>query len=145
MTPAPLRSDIYVSIAYTMPEGREMFTDGPICGKQCDDYNETTLHFLFMGTNHFSSQNISNFENSITVDTPVDSHLHKQLHFIPTVSDLDEKELFFQTCNAMLHARLSGETFGLAVAEFSVRNLPVITYPGGYLETKLLFIMMRTS
>lgn len=94
------------------------------------DYNETTLHFMFMGTNHFSSQNCSRDKNSITVDVPVDSHIHKQLHFIPTVIDMIEKELFFQTCDAMIHARLSGETFGLAVAEFSVRNLPVITYPG---------------
>ena len=28
----------------------------------------------------------------------------------------------------MLHARKDGETFGLAVAEFSVANKPIITY-----------------
>ena len=28
----------------------------------------------------------------------------------------------------MIHARLEGETFGLAIAEFSVANKPVITY-----------------
>ena len=37
---------------------------------------------------------------------------------------------FFATCDAMLHAREEGETFGMAVAEFSLRNKPVITYNG---------------
>jgi CDP-glycerol glycerophosphotransferase (TagB/SpsB family) len=32
----------------------------------------------------------------------------------------------------MLHARFKGETFGLAVAEFSLRNKPVITYAGSH-------------
>ena len=39
----------------------------------------------------------------------------------------DFKEQFYKTCDAMLHARSDGETFGLAVAEMSVRNKPVIT------------------
>ena len=38
--------------------------------------------------------------------------------------------MFFAACDAMLHARSEGETFGLAVAEFSLRNKPVITYDG---------------
>ena len=36
-------------------------------------------------------------------------------------------ERYYRTCDAMLHARKEGETFGLAPAEFSVRNKPVIT------------------
>lgn len=31
----------------------------------------------------------------------------------------------------MLHARRDGETFGLAVGEFSLRNKPVFTWLGG--------------
>ena len=34
---------------------------------------------------------------------------------------------FIRTCDAMVHARREGETFGLAVAEFAVRNKPVLT------------------
>lgn len=34
---------------------------------------------------------------------------------------------FIRTCDAMLHARMSGETFGLAIAEFSAHNRPVLT------------------
>merc|ERR1712087_934339 len=38
-----------------------------------------------------------------------------------------EKIKFFEACDGMLHGSMWGETFGLAVAEFSVRNKPVIT------------------
>ena len=42
-------------------------------------------------------------------------------------ADEHEKARFIRTCDAMLHARAGGETFGLAVAEFSAHNRPVIT------------------
>mmetsp|Transcript_62258 Transcript_62258/g.103473 ORF Transcript_62258/g.103473 Transcript_62258/m.103473 type:complete len:381 (+) Transcript_62258:156-1298(+) len=51
----------------------------------------------------------------------------------PNVKHLDataEEERkceFIRTCDAMLHARSCGETFGLAIAEFSAHNRPVIT------------------
>ena len=35
---------------------------------------------------------------------------------------------FLATCNACVHGRLDGETFGLAVAECSLAGLPVMTY-----------------
>jgi len=38
------------------------------------------------------------------------------------------KAKFLDTCDAMLHARWHGETFGLAVAEFAVLGKPVITF-----------------
>ena len=34
---------------------------------------------------------------------------------------------FIRTCDAMLHGRRDGETFGLAVGEFGVHNKPVLT------------------
>ena len=42
-------------------------------------------------------------------------------------SDPVRKSAFIRTCDAMLHARSCGETFGLAVAEFSAHNRPVLT------------------
>jgi hypothetical protein len=48
--------------------------------------------------------------------------------FLPKNTDMEYKETFINTCNAMLHARDDGETFGLAVAEFSIKNKPVITW-----------------
>jgi hypothetical protein len=48
--------------------------------------------------------------------------------FIKGTTDIEEKVAFINTCDAMIHARERGETFGLAIAEFSTKNKPVITY-----------------
>lgn len=48
--------------------------------------------------------------------------------FIEGTSDLNEKVAFINTCDAMIHARERGETFGLAIGEFSTKNKPIITY-----------------
>ena len=47
--------------------------------------------------------------------------------YLPPTVDLLEKRNFIEACDAMLHARSDGETFGLAIAEFSTHNKPVIT------------------
>jgi hypothetical protein len=48
--------------------------------------------------------------------------------FIEGTTDQEQKVAFINTCDVMIHARERGETFGLAVAEFSSKNKPVITY-----------------
>ena len=53
---------------------------------------------------------------------------HERVIFLPGTSNLDEKVLFINTCDAMLHARYIGESFGLSCAEFSIKNKPIITY-----------------
>lgn len=53
---------------------------------------------------------------------------HPRALFLPGSTDLVYKTRFINTCDAMLHARLQGESFGLACGEFSIRNKPVITY-----------------
>lgn len=53
---------------------------------------------------------------------------HERVIFLPGSADVDYKVRFINTCDAMLHARKRGETFGLACAEFSIRNKPVLTY-----------------
>jgi hypothetical protein len=53
---------------------------------------------------------------------------HERLIFLKGNASLDYKTQFINTCDAMLHARNIGESFGLACAEFSLRNKPVITY-----------------
>ena len=50
--------------------------------------------------------------------------------YLLSTADPVAKTCFINTCDAMLHARADGETFGLAVAEFSIRNKPVLTYSG---------------
>lgn len=52
------------------------------------------------------------------------------VHYLPATVDPVEKAKFIATCDAMLHARWHGETFGLAVGEFAVLGKPVITYGG---------------
>jgi hypothetical protein len=91
-----------------------------------DRYDHTRLHFVFLNTESFKHQFAKLAQNT----TKPDFYMHagkKQLHFIPGTTDARIKENYFKTCDVMLHARDIGETFGLAVAEFSVRNKPVIT------------------
>jgi hypothetical protein len=66
------------------------------------------IHFIFM--------NISKF-----CDLP-------NVHFLPKSIVPTEKAHFIDACTAMLHARSNGETFGLSIAEFSIRNKPIITF-----------------
>ena len=47
--------------------------------------------------------------------------------FLEGTTDQDQKVAFLNTCDIMIHARERGETFGLAIAEFSSKNKPVIT------------------
>ena len=50
---------------------------------------------------------------------------------LPKIIDLDKKVEFINTSDAMLWARKSGETFGLAIGEFSTLNKPVIATKKG--------------
>jgi hypothetical protein len=68
-------------------------------------------HFVFLNT-----EPIRGTENMANV------------HYLAATVDPEEKARFFATCDAMLHARLHGETFGLAVGEFAVLGKPVITF-----------------
>lgn len=68
------------------------------------------IHFLFLSTEEFIQ--------------------HERVTYIPWVNNDQEIFDFIHACDAMLHARYIGETFGLAVGEFAVANKPVITWTG---------------
>jgi len=53
---------------------------------------------------------------------------HPQVIFLAGNPDPVIKSSFINTCDAMIHARGIGESFGLACGEFSIHNKPVITY-----------------
>lgn len=55
---------------------------------------------------------------------------HPRAIFLESNPDLDLKVRFINTCDAHLHARFIGESFGLTCGEFSTRNKPVITWNG---------------
>ena len=78
--------------------------------------NRSDVYFVFLTTNSFCS----------SPSCPTRNLIH-----LPADTD---KAAFVRTCDALLHARKEGETFGLAVAEFAVSNKPVITanvsFPG---------------
>jgi hypothetical protein len=48
-----------------------------------------------------------------------------------TIIDLEHKVEFINTCDAMLHARKDGETFGIAIGEFSSKNKRILTTHSG--------------
>ena len=62
------------------------------------------------------------FMNTPPLAEPLPNIIH-----VGKTSDAARKSAFIRTCDAMLHARSCGETFGLAVGEFSAHNRPVIT------------------
>lgn len=70
--------------------------------------NTSNVYFLFINVN-------------ILKNIPRVIHL-------PVIYDRLEKVKFINTCDAMLHARIQGESWGLAVGEFSSKNKRVITW-----------------
>jgi hypothetical protein len=68
------------------------------------------IYFLFMNTNKFYN--------------------HPKIIYLNGTTDMYIKKKFINTCNALLHARSCGETFGLTCGEFAVALKPVITYNG---------------
>ena len=65
---------------------------------------------------------------------------HSRVFNIRATSDMEYKVKFINTCDAMLHARNEGESFGLTCGEFSVKNKPVITWNGSK-ERNHIFIL----
>ncbi|SIP99298.1 hypothetical protein SAMN05880574_103160 [Chryseobacterium sp. RU37D] len=74
------------------------------------------IYFIFMGTNEFVKRN---FFRS-----------YKNIIFLPPTTDIERKVKFINTSDAFLHARWQGESFGIAVGEFSLKNKPIITWSG---------------
>lgn len=68
------------------------------------------VHFIFVNTPRFYN--------------------HPHIHHIEKIIDLDEKNRFIMSCDAMIHGQSLGETFGIAIGEFSVNNKPIIAYNG---------------
>lgn len=74
--------------------------------------SHTNYVFIFVGTTPFIT--------------------HPDVMFFKELHDLQLKANFINTCDAMIHARLQGESFGLAIGEFLSLGKPVIAWNGGY-------------
>jgi hypothetical protein len=70
--------------------------------------NTTKLYFIFMNTNIF--------------------YKHPNIKYLNGTTDMSIKRKFINTCDAMLHARSNGESYGLSCGEFAICLKPVITY-----------------
>ena len=57
-------------------------------------------------------------------------YTHPRILHIHSTSDMEYKTKFINTCDAMIHFRHEGETYGMSCGEFSTRNKPVITWYG---------------
>lgn len=56
---------------------------------------------------------------------------HPRVIFLDTIYDLQTKSNYINSCDAMIHARSQGESFGLSIAEFLSQNKPVLAWRGG--------------
>jgi hypothetical protein len=98
------------AIVYGRYGGYAQF-DLPHVHKAIRDFFEknknANVYFLFMNTEIFFT--------------------HPRVIYLEKNVDLLYKSKFIQTCDAMIHGRTDGETFGLSIAEFSIFNKPIIT------------------
>ena len=78
-------------------------------------YNNKNIYFLFLNTKKFCED------------------LYNIIH-LEKIINLNKKTEFINTCDAMLWARSDGETFGLAIGEFSIKNKPIIATKCGDLS-----------
>ena len=73
--------------------------------------NDSSIVFLFVNTKKFIN--------------------HPNVIFLDPIIDPQDKTNFILSCDAMIHARSDGESFGLSICEFLFHNKPVLSYGGG--------------
>jgi glycosyltransferase involved in cell wall biosynthesis len=71
----------------------------------------TNCYFVFVNTRQFCN--------------------HPRILFLNGIIEMQKKSNFISSCDAMIHARSDGESFGLAICEFLYNNKPVLAYNGG--------------
>jgi len=90
---------------------------------------------LFSGTNTitYTEKSVNQFFGCSGIVSPIDATDNirsDDTYFSYENGDINKKVEFINTCDAMIHARQMGETFGNAIAEFSIKNKPIITSRG---------------
>jgi hypothetical protein len=117
--------------------------------KQLNIPNNAIVFGRYGGTDTFDIQfvhvvikNILDIRNDIYflfINTDI-FYKHKNIFYLSGNTDMLFKRKFINTCDALLHARFRGETFGLTCGEFAICEKPVITW-GGSRETEHLIIL----
>lgn len=127
-------SDLFVPLMVTVEDSNENLRDqlnipensivfGRLGGK--DSFN---IDFAF--TAIINTLNLRDDVYFLFAPTTHKHIIHPRVIYLDTITDAVEKRKFINSCNAMIHARAEGESFGIAVLEFSKCNKPIITYPG---------------
>lgn len=57
---------------------------------------------------------------------------HPRIIFAPPFTGQQQKANYIGACDAMIHGRFLGESFGLSIAEFLYQNKPVLAWNGGF-------------
>jgi len=57
---------------------------------------------------------------------------HPRIIFGPAFFGQQQKANYIGACDAMIHGRFLGESFGLSIAEFLYQNKPVLAWNGGF-------------
>ena len=90
--------------------------------------NTFTVHMAKQAIIEYLQLNPNTYFIFMNVSTFYD---HPKIIYLNMNVDLIYKTKFINTCDAMIHGRHDGETFGLSIAEFSIKNKPVITCRSG--------------
>ncbi|TWH45298.1 hypothetical protein Salpa_1207 [Sporomusa sp. KB1] len=97
------------------------------------------IFFLFMNTENFLEDKSffrKKWINKIVSPVMFSKNKINNIIFLEGTADPIYKRKFIQTCDAMLHARRQGESFGITCGEFSICNKPVITCDAPYIRER---------
>lgn len=65
---------------------------------------------------------------------------HPNIKYVKEIVTKQGKSNFIESCDAMVHARARGESFGLSIAEFLYHNKPVVAWEGGMDANHLIML-----
>ena len=68
------------------------------------------------------------------------SYEHPNVIYLPPFFGNQEKSNFINACDAMIHGRILGESFGNSICEFLFHNKPVLAWEGGYDRNHILLL-----
>jgi glycosyltransferase involved in cell wall biosynthesis len=87
-------------------------------------YDQFNIHYAHNAIIEYINSNENCYFLFMNTET---FYEHPRIIYLPVNVDVNYKIKFINSCDAMIHARIMGETFGLSIAEFSSKNKPVIT------------------
>jgi hypothetical protein len=70
---------------------------------------------------------------------------HPQIKYYKNIVSEDDKNKFINTCDAYIECGTIGHSFGLAIAEFSTFNKPIIAYNGQDIQNTAHFDVLKDN